>query len=200
MRKIGILGGTFNPIHIGHLILAERAREEYGLDEVIIMPSGVSYLKADEKILDGDTRMKMVVLAVKSNPYFSVCDMEIRRPGNTYTCDTLKALTSVAPEDEYYFIIGADTLYGMDTWRNPAEIFSCCHILAAVRNKATIDELSVKIAEYREKFNASIDILNTTDVDISSRMIRSLVHEGHSIRYYVPDEVNNYILEHDLYK
>lgn len=200
MKRIGILGGTFNPIHIGHLILAERAREEYSLDEVMIMPSGVSYLKADENVLDADTRMKMAVLAARGNPYFSVCDMEIRRAGNSYTSDTLKILRAENPEYEYYYIIGADTLYSMDSWKAPADIFSSCHILAAVRNNSSIDELNKKIREYKEKYNASIDILSTTDIDISSRMIRGLVHDGHSIRYYVPDEVNNYIMEHGLYK
>ena len=200
MKKIGILGGTFNPIHIGHLILAEQAYDEYDLDEVIIIPSGISYLKSTEEVLPSDDRINMAVLAAGSNPHFTVSDIEVRRAGNSYTSETLEILKSQHPDYEYYFIIGADTLYNMESWKNPDRIFASCHILAAIRDNSTVSELNSKIADYKSRFNASVDILKTTDVEISSRMIRKLVSEGHSVRYYVPDAVNEYIVEHGLYK
>ncbi|SKB70834.1 nicotinate-nucleotide adenylyltransferase [Lachnospiraceae bacterium] len=198
--KVGILGGTFNPIHIGHLILAEQARSEFNLDQVLIMPSGISYFKSDINVLPAETRYEMVKAACKDNPCFKASDFEIKRAGNTYTSETLRDLTIENPDIHYYFIIGADTLLQMDTWYKPEILFSSCTILCAVRDKITSEELESKKAEYIDRFNADIEFLHTTDLEISSKMLRHMVAEGRSIRYYVTDEVLRYINEHDLYR
>ena len=123
--KIGILGGTFNPIHIGHLLLAEQAYEEYHLDQILFMPSGVSYFKdCQMSILSGKMRSDMVSLAIQGNSHFAMSDMEIKRSGNTYTCDTMLELRQEYSEDTlFYFIIGADTLYSMKKWKDVQIVF-----------------------------------------------------------------------------
>lgn len=199
-QKIGILGGTFNPIHIGHLILAEQARSEFSLDKVILMPSGVSYFKKDLKVLPAETRYEMTAIACKDNPYFCVSDMEIRRKGNTYTADTIQELKKQSPDTHYYFIIGADTLLQMETWYHPELIFDSCTVLCAVRDKLTPEELQAKKKELVTKYNADIEFLHTTNLEISSKMLRNMVLSGRSIRYYVTDEVLQYIEEHNLYQ
>ena len=199
-RKIGILGGTFNPIHIGHLILAEQAYEELGLEHVLIMPSGRSYLKSGEDVKPPEVRYEMASLAVKNNPKFSVSDREIKRSGNTYTSDTIMDMNKEAPDCRFFFITGADTLFQMETWFEPEKVFMGCTVLASVRNGATLDDLRRKIREYEEAYGADIRLLKTTDIDISSRMIRDFAHRGRSIRYYVPDVVEEYIRKNGLYK
>ncbi|MCR4891828.1 MAG: nicotinate-nucleotide adenylyltransferase [Lachnospiraceae bacterium] len=198
--KVGILGGTFNPIHIGHLILAEQAYEEFDLEHVIFLPSGVSYLKKNTGVLPAETRYEMVSLAVSDNDHFSVSKREIMRKGNTYTSDTITELNRDYPGTHFFFILGADTLFQMENWFEPAQIFGGCTILASVRNGRSTDELKAKIQEYEKAYNADIRLLKTTDIDISSKMIRSFAERNHSIRYYVPDSVNEYILEKGLYR
>ncbi len=199
IKKVGILGGTFNPIHVGHLILAEQARSEFSLDRVLIMPSGISYFKNDQNVLSSGVRYEMVKAAVKDNPFFEASDFEMKREGNTYTVETLQALTEQNPDVHYYFIIGADTLLQMDTWRCPEKLFGLCTVLCAVRDKIASTELEYKKEEYVRRFNADIKFLHTTDLEISSKMIRTMVAEGRSVRYYVTDDVLRYIIEHDLY-
>ena len=154
--RIGILGGTFNPIHYGHLIIAEQAYDQFALDKVLIMPSGVSYLKKDQKIPEGSVRLRMASLAVEDNPCFEVCDMEIKRGGNTYTADTIDELKRNDPESEFFFITGADTLHDMGFWMYPERIFSGCTVLVAVRNNETPDDLKSDIDSYRERYCAKI--------------------------------------------
>ena len=144
MKKKGILGGTFNPIHTGHLILGERAYDEFGLSEVVFMPSGYSYMKDRSDILSGEHRLKMVELATEDNPHFSVSDMEIRREGATHTADTLRELTLQESDTEFYYIVGADTLFMMEKWIEPEVIFSKCVVLAAVRDDVDRTELNEK--------------------------------------------------------
>lgn len=198
--RIGILGGTFNPIHYGHLIIAEQAYDQFALDKVLIMPSGVSYLKKDQKIPEGSVRLRMASLAVEDNPCFEVCDMEIKRGGNTYTADTIEELKRNDPESEFFFITGADTLHDMGFWMYPERIFSGCTVLVAVRNNETPDDLKSDIDSYRERYCAKIELLRTSDIEISSSMIREYVSEGRSVRYYLPEKVRSFILENKLYE
>ena len=200
MKKIGILGGTFNPIHFGHLIIAEQALFEFGLDRVIIMPSGNSYLKKDMKMPEAAVRLEMVRLAVSDNPFFSVSDMEIRRGGNTYTADTIEELNSLFPDDALFFITGADALHEMKNWVTPERIFSGCTVITSVRNNESLDELYRDIEFYKEHFDAKIEVLHTTNIDISSSMIRELVRQGRSVRYYLPEAVRMFIYERYLYE
>ena len=144
MRRIGIMGGTFNPIHNGHLAIADKAREQFALEKVLFMPSGIPYMKDQREVLPIQTRCEMTALAIKDMPGFELSEMEASDAAlgkNTYTCDTLQKLKAADPEADYYFILGADSLYAMEDWKNPALIFQNCTVLAAVRTTVT---LSVK--------------------------------------------------------
>lgn len=199
MQKIGILGGTFNPIHTGHLILAEQAMQEYQFRKVLILPSGVSYMKSEIDMPDGKVRARMVKLAIEDNSHFEFCDVELKREGNTYTCDTCDELATIYKNTEFYFIIGADTLFSMENWKNIAHVFECFHILAAVRNDATEKQILEKAQDLREKYGADIKMLHTPNIEISSKEIRKMCSEGKSVRYFVPEKVYQYIKECNLY-
>lgn len=200
MKKTGIMGGTFNPIHMGHLLLAETARIQYELDEVLFIPSGKSYQKQNLEIPAGKVRADMTLLAVDENPYFFVSYMEIERPGNTYTYETLKALKQQEPDTEFYFILGADSLFSMETWKHPEEIFASCTILVAARNEKDQREIEAKIFNLQEKYHACIHFLSCEKTDISSTQIRKLIREGKSVRHLVPDKVIQYIEKKKLYQ
>ena len=199
-EKIGIMGGTFNPIHTGHLLLAQAALEEAALDSVCFLPSGVSYLKPEDTVLDARDRLKLTELAVLDNPKFTVSDMEIKRSGNTYTCDTLQQLKREQPQNSFYFILGADCLFSMENWYHPEEIFSSCTILAAVRDNLKLSDLEEKADLLRKRFGADISLLHLPRIDISSTDIRERIKTGKSIRYMVPDSVCEYILQNELFK
>ena len=124
MRRIGILGGTFDPVHNGHLLLGEQAYREYGLDEIWFMPSHVPPHKKDHLITDGAARIRMLELATESIPYFTVSDFEMGREGNTYTAQTLALLKEAYPDIEVYFIIGADSLYQLESWYHPEQVMA----------------------------------------------------------------------------
>ncbi len=199
--KIGILGGTFDPIHTGHLILAETAYDAAGLDLVLLMPTGRSYFKEDQKVTDADTRYEMTVLAAKGNEHFKVSALETKRPGNSYTVQTLSELHVANPKDELYYIVGADTLVMMDMWKDPQEIFDLATILVETRNDEVNEKgLDKEIASLEEKYGARIEKLPVRNIEISSTDLRKSVQEGRSIRYLVPSVVEDYIREHHLYQ
>ncbi|MBQ7724455.1 MAG: nicotinate-nucleotide adenylyltransferase [Lachnospiraceae bacterium] len=200
MKRTGILGGTFNPIHTGHLILAEQARSEYSLDEVLIIPSGISYFKKGTDIPDGKIRLKMCELAVKDNPGFTVSDIEIKREGNTYTADTIRELREKTPDDQLFFITGADILHEIGSWKEPKVIFDNCTLLVSVRNNESEDDLRTDMDMLKERYGARISILHTTNIDISSSMIRKLISEKKSVRYYLPEALREFILENKIYE
>lgn len=198
--KIGILGGTFNPIHNGHLIIAQNALEWCDLDKVLIMPSGVSYLKDPSKIVSTSHRINMVSLAISSNNCFELSTIETDRSGNSYTYETLEQLKATDSDSEFFFIIGADTLYSIEYWKNPERIFSNCTIICAIRDNYTIEDLYKKINELEEKFTARIILMTIPEVNISSSEIRDFIKSGKSAKYYMPDEVLEYISDNCLYK
>lgn len=197
--KVGIMGGTFNPIHNGHLILAQEALEQALLDQVLFIPSGVSYMKNANDIVDANHRYQMVSLAIEENPCFAISDIEIKRAGNTYTCDTLMALEEIMPEAELYFIIGDDTLFSMETWYHPEVIFKKAKIVVAIREQSNRDALVLKKNALETKFGGTILLLDTSTVEISSTKIREKLSKKQSISYLVPKKVQQYIEEHHLY-
>ena len=134
MRKIGILGGTFNPIHTGHLLLAEWAMEALLLEEVWLIPTGISYRKSQTNVLPGDERLYMTRLAAGENDRLRCLDLEVRREGYTYTWETLEQLQAANPDVRFFFILGADCLFSIEHWKNPEKIFQCCALAAAVLN------------------------------------------------------------------
>ena len=200
VQRIGIMGGTFNPIHIGHLLLAENAYSAFGLDQVLFIPSGCSYMKEQSSILDAATRLRMTALAIEDNPHFQVSDIEIRRPGYTYTCETLERLEKQNPDAEYFFLVGADSLFAMETWKDPEIIFQKATVLAAVRDDCGNSRLSEQARRLREKYRANIFLIPSGNVEISSSDIRRRIQEGRSIRYLVPERVRKYIEENGLYR
>lgn len=197
--KIGIMGGTFNPIHNGHLLLAEAAREELGLDKIWFMPSGNSYMKAGITIASKEDRIQMTTLAIENNPYFELSLLETERAGATYTCDTLLQLKRDFPKYEFYFILGADSLLSIDRWKHPEIIMKNCVLTTAVRD-GKMRETQEKAAELKERFQAKIRLLPERNIDISSTEIRTRIKEGRSVKYMVPENVLNYLRERSLYQ
>ncbi len=200
MKKVGIMGGTFNPIHMGHLMLAESAREEFALDEIWFIPTGYSYMKESglKDPLSTD-RLKMTQIAVEDNPYFKCLDIEVLRKGATYTFETLEELKGLYPDTKLYFIFGADCLYEIEEWKEPKRIFAACEIIAAVREKFDSSQMQDKISNLRAKYDARIHFLPFCEIAISSTNIRERVCLGKSIRYMVPDAVMCYIEEKGFY-
>lgn len=200
MKKVGIIGGTFNPIHIGHLILAERAYEEFELDEILFVPAGTSYFKDPSTVLDKKTRIALTGEAIGENPHFALSTIETDRPGNSYTYETLKELKAQNPDTQYYLIIGADALVQMELWQKPESILKDAVILVAKRKGPTTQEFLDKMEEIKEKYNADIRIVPCTYIDISSTEIRERVKAGKSIRYLVPEATEKYIRKNHLYE
>ena len=202
-KKIGILGGTFDPIHLGHLIIAEQARDQYGLDQILLIPSGHSYFKDNraQKVLPALTRLEMTRKAVSDYPPFEVSDIEVRRSGNTYTYETLEELADLHPEAELYFIVGADTVCSMSTWREPARIFAACTVLAAMReDQVDPESFEQGIKDLENRFHARIRTISIPNIGISSTQIRERAGNGKSIHYLVPNALESYIIENGIYK
>ena len=199
-RKIGVMGGTFNPVHMGHLLLAEWAMEAAGLDQILFIPTGVPYMKDNCHVLSGDERLQMTALAIEDHPAFAVSGMEVERKGYTYTCDTMEQLKEKSPKDNFYFIMGADCLYTSEKWRDPERIFRVCDVIAAARNGSSLPQMAEKCKELSEKFHGKILLLQFPAMEISSTDIRERVACGRSIRYLVPEKVRDYIISNHLYQ
>ena len=200
-KRIGIMGGTFDPIHIGHLILGETAYHQFHLDNVLFMPAGNPPHKQDRENRATDSqRVEMVRLAIASNPHFTLSMEEMHREGYSYTYRTLERLKKRYPDTEYYFILGADSLYTFDEWKEPARILGACTILVGTRNHTSDEKLDRVIEQLEEKYHGQIEKLESLNIDISSKMIRSWIEKGRSLAYYVPDQVIEYIQKNNIYK
>lgn len=198
-KKLGILGGTFNPIHVGHLMLAEWAKQEFCLDHILFIPSGCSYMKRENGCKDSQERLEMVRLAIQGRPDFSSSDMEIRRGGFTYTCETIRRLREKHPNTELYFILGADSLFSIERWRHPEEILKNCTLVAAAREGYGMQELKAKCRELETHFHGKVRLMEFGAMDVSSSCIRDRIRAGKSIRYLVPESVRVFIEEKKLY-
>lgn len=199
-KKVGIMGGTFDPIHIGHLMLAEQAYDKFGLDKVLIMPTGNPPHKDNSVSATTKHRVQMARLAIENNKHFELSLIEVERSGYTYTYETLEELTKKNPDVEYYFIIGADSLLDFDKWKEPQRICQNATLLVATRYNLSSEELENQIDEVAHKYNAKIYSLETPNIDISSKLLRTLVNTGKSIKYYVTTDVERYIYKNKLYK
>ncbi|MFA5410487.1 MAG: nicotinate-nucleotide adenylyltransferase [Candidatus Omnitrophota bacterium] len=187
--KTGILGGTFNPIHIGHLILAEETREKLGLDRIIFVPAYLPPHKDNSDIAPAGSRLAMVKLAIKGNKYFSASDAEIKRDGRSYTIETIREFKKNYPQDDLYFIIGSDLLKYLDEWKDLNEITKMVKFIAATRPGYPL-----------EKIPAYISTVAIRAVDVSGFEIRSCIRESRSFRYLVADSVFKYINRNRLYR
>lgn len=201
MGKIGILGGTFDPIHNGHLLLGKQAYLEYDLDCVWYMPSGQPPHKKERKVTEALDRCAMVQAAIADEPCFDYSDFETSREGNSYTAKTLTLLREYYPEHEFYFIIGADSLYEIESWYHPEEVIEGVTILVAVReyedNHLPMEQ---QMKYLTEKYNGRIYRLHSQEVNISSEEIRGMAARNQPIHQYVPAAVVRYIKTHHLYQ
>ena len=199
MRR-GILGGTFDPVHTGHLILAQEVLWRLRLDEVLFVPTGLPWMKRDEAITDGEHRRRMVELALAGNPSFRMLTAELDRPGETYTVDTLEELRAgQMADDELLFIMGVDTLHTMHRWKEPRRILELARLVVALRpGQGPID-----LAAMTELDAAAPERVMTVHmplVEISGTELRRRVRNGEPVRYLVPDAVADYIERYGLYR
>lgn len=212
--KTGILGGTFNPIHNGHLLIANAALEYCGLDRVLFLPAANPPHKQIAAEVSFEHRLAMVKLAIADNPKFIASDLEAKRPGRSFSVDTLRQMQQSHPDDEFYFIIGLDSFRDITTWKNFRQLFELANIViatrpgpgaddpyqflpVAIKDDFCYDEKSLKL---RHKSGRELFFIEETNLDISSTRIRERVAQGRSIRGVVAPLVADYIERYDLYR
>ena len=199
-KRRGIMGGTFDPIHYGHLVTAEGARYTFGLDQVLFLPSGRPPHKRDAQVSDAEHRYMMTVLATLTNPYFEVSRLEIDRGGISYTIDTLRALREqLGPETELFFITGADAIFDIASWKDSDECLALAHFVAATRPGFSLEDLPESTRQWVARHQERFHMLQVPAMAISSTEIRQRVREGCSIRYLVPEPVEHYVRRQRLY-
>lgn len=186
--KLGILGGTFNPVHIGHLILAEEIREKLGLDKIVFVPTYLPPHKNNGDIIPASERLKMVRMAIRGNRFFSASDVEIKRRGRSYTIDTVREFKKRFPKHRLYFVIGSDLLNYLNEWKDLMDVTRLVSFVAATRPGYPL-----------EKIPAYIRTVSIRAVDVSAFEIRRCIKEGKSFRYLVPEAVYDYIRRKKLY-
>lgn len=197
-KRVGIMGGIFNPIHLGHMVVAEVAYEAFNLDEVIFVPCGKSHMK--ECALDAKTRISMIGEGIQDNSHFALSTIEVDREGYSYSYETIVELKKHNPNTRYFFIVGADSLMQMEKWMKPDKIFSEVTVIVAPRLSVPMDQLQAKIDELKAKYeNSDIQLLHCNYVDISSTTIRNRIREGKSVRYMVHYKVIEYINKNRIY-
>ncbi|ETP73796.1 nicotinate/nicotinamide nucleotide adenylyltransferase [Lachnospiraceae bacterium JC7] len=200
-KKVGIMGGTFDPIHNAHLALGECARIQLKLDEVWFMPAKDPYFKKKKNVTPARFRAEMTSLAVFGREGFEMSDFELLRDGETYTAETLEKLNELYPDIHFYFIVGSDSMYQIETWWRPETIMKLATLVVAEREyperqRSFMDQ----VAYLSEKFGADIRVLDFEESDISSTMIREMAARGEDISGLVPEAVALYIGKHGLYK
>jgi len=203
--KIGIMGGTFNPIHFGHLLIAEQLRELIKADKVLFIPCSIPPHKTKKELTEKKHRFHMVELAVENNPYFEACDIEIKQDKKSYTIDTIKELTKIYKSSSFYFFIGEDNLLELSTWKEIKKLMSLCSLVIA-RRFLSPQELNYLFKEKNKFFDDNTvnkltnSIVDTTVIDISSSEIRQKIVNNKSIKYLVPDKIAEYIKKNRLYR
>ena len=199
MRNVAIFGGSFNPVHNGHIALAQRMKEAFSLDEVIIIPTFETPLKDNTPMVSSCHRFNMLTLAFAGIDFVTISDIEIIRKGKSYTVDTLSELSKAYSNDKLHFIVGADAFVQLPQWRSPEEIFKLAKVLTIARDALDFEILQSKEEEYKLKYNAECGILNEPVSDISSTKVRNLIKEGKSTEGFLPTVVAEYIKEQGFY-
>ena len=198
--NIGVLGGTFDPIHIGHLVVADEVTARLGLAEVLFVPAGQPWLKANTSISAAKYRVRMVRLAIAGKPYCKLSTMEIERSGPTYTVDTIKKLREkLGTDDELFFILGWENLEDLPRWHQPELLISMCRLVAVPRVGCPVPDLS-SLEEVLPGLSQRVIMLDKPEIDISASVIRERVSQGLSIEHLVPEPVEKYIREQGLYR
>ncbi len=193
IQKIGILGGTFDPIHMGHLVLAEQVKEKLKLNQVIFIPCFSPPHKRGRKLSPAKDRFRMTQLALEGNPCFSVSGIELKRKGLSYTIHTLRQLKNLYPDSKIYFLTGSDVLNEIYTWKDPEEIYKLVKMVIVIR--PGFDSIDPE-----NHFAKKSIIVRITSIDVSSSQIREKVKKGQSIKYLVPFKVEEYIKKRKLYR
>lgn len=202
--KIGIMGGTFNPIHNGHLIMSEQIREQIGLDKIIFVPCYLPPHKSGENVISGSHRINMAKIATQDNDFFDVSDIEIREGKVSYSIDLVKKIKSIYPQDDIYFLIGEDSLLDLHTWRDIKQLLDLCTFVTAKRTQ------NIDLAKEFQDNNTLFDkknmeklcqnIVQTNVITLSSSEIREKTMNNCSLKYIIPEKVNTYIKENNLYR
>jgi nicotinate-nucleotide adenylyltransferase len=197
--NIGVLGGTFDPVHRGHIIVAEEVRARLNLAEVLFVPTAQTPLKEDSPISATEHRVQMVRLAIADKPYFKLSNIEINRAGLSYTVDTIAELRDrYSAENALFFILGWDSLAQLPQWKEPSRLVQMCHLVAVPRPGYSLPDLNSLEASI-PGLSRSLTVLDKPEVDISATEIRERVARGLSIRHLVPEPVGEYIRQHKLY-
>lgn len=192
-RRVGVMGGTFDPIHHGHLVAASEVAGLFELDEVVFVPTGEPWQKSGREVSPAEDRYLMTVIATASNPRFSVSRVDIDRPGQTYTVDTLKDLRRASGEGtELFFITGADALAQIFSWRNAGELFELAHFIGCTRPGHTLSDPGFP--------DGGVSLVEVPALAISSTDIRRRQQDGEPVWYLVPDGVVQYISKRGLYR
>lgn len=207
MAAIGIMGGTFNPIHLGHIAIARAAYEQFHLNEIWFMPNHIPAYKSNQALISGEKRLAMIKLAIQDYPFFKASDFELNREGKTYTYKTLELLTQQYPLHEFYFIMGADSLYNFENWVHPELILKNAKILAAIRNKKTMDEMQLQIDRLNKMFGGRFFyLIDCPEISCSSSEIRDKIKYNskrldsqYAQNLMLPDGVLEYIMQYQLY-
>jgi len=198
VTRIGVLGGTFDPIHYGHLVIAEDARVYLHLEKVLFVPARQPPHKPEKTYSAFQHRVRMIELAIADNPYFALSLIEANRPGPSYTVDTMRQLQAeLGPDVEFYFVMGMDSLVSILTWHKPAELLPLCRIVVAERAGYQVDlsALEAALPGLRQR----LELIDTPELSISSTDLQRRVQHGLSIKYQVPPDVERYIYDHKLY-
>lgn len=204
MSKIGIMGGTFNPIHKAHIAMAYAALEQSSLDRIWFMPSKKPPHKSHKGLLSEEVRKKMIQLAIQDEPAFELSEFELRRHGTTYTAETLQLLKEDYPGDAFYFIMGGDSFFQIENWYLPEQIMALCTIIAISRDGVGQEKMMTQAAYLERKYQASVQLVHMPDIPISSSLLRELLKEPdrnrEKILPFLPAQVYNYIIENTLYE
>ena len=203
MERIGILGGTFNPIHNGHIMLAKKAFEQFALDKVLVMVSKTPPYKDNSCIVSAEHRSNMIKEAIKEYSFMEFSIFELKRDGKIYTADTLTLLTEMNPDTEYYFIIGGDSIRDFHTWYHPEIVLKKATIIASLRKGVSLDLYQKSIDLLYDLYKSSnphIEFLVTESIDISSSEIREKIYTDDNIKQYLDSNVYDYIISNGLYK
>lgn len=199
MKRIGIMGGTFNPIHNAHLTMASSAYKQAGLDQIWFMPSKNPPHKCSSEIVSEDHRSNMIKQAIRNVPFFHFSDFELCHEGITYTAETLQRLQKTYPEYQFYFLMGGDSLFELETWYQPEKIMQMVTILAFARNGETFGQMRARAGYLTKQYHADIHILSMPPMPVSSSMIRKKLRTGQSVHDLLPENVEKYIFEQHLY-
>lgn len=196
-RRVGVMGGTFDPIHVGHLVTAEHARRAFDLEEVLFVPAGRPWQKTHAELAPAEDRFLMTVMATVANPFFSVSRIELDRDGPSYTIDTLEALRVAFPGSELFFITGADAVLEILTWKDPDAVLAGARFIAATRPGYDLNRLKTELPE---TLAVRVSAMEIPALAISSTDIRRRVRDGLPITYLVPPGVAEYIQKAGLYR